>query len=77
MYTINELALKVNVSRLTIVNMIKDGRLPAGIELGPAKTSPVRLPRKETDAAIALRGHTAGRRKATLAHLRPVTGGKI
>jgi len=57
MYTINELALKLNVSRLTIVRMIADGRLPKPIKLVPAKTSPVRLPPEATDAALAKMGH--------------------
>ena len=53
MYTINELALKLNVSRLAIVRMLADGRLPQPVKLGPAKSSPIRIPREETDAAIA------------------------
>lgn len=52
MWSIEETATKMKLSRRTIIRMIEDGRLPA-VKIGSSKNSPVRIRPADARQAMA------------------------
>jgi excisionase family DNA binding protein len=52
-YTYKQIAALLRVSLATVEQMVRDGRLPKPLKLGPSVQSPARFPKTEIDAVIA------------------------